>query len=293
MILDTEYSQHSFVLPETKQNQQKKSKIELFAMSGYVHFFLVSSLRKTILKKQLRQNELMNKTPFTSMNDYEIYIINRYTDTSIMFQLLSIIQKTRYFTIDTESDLFTNRPSLIQIEIINADVSRVLLIETCHLPLDRLSLQFWYIRSLFKFIFNSSNTIFTWSDGRKELHDFISYDLFTSEMIHMPEMEDIQELFKDWFNRSNRIDTLRRPKWGLQSAIVELFDEFLNKSETLNQWSRGLSRIPQTPEEAFKIQSMIQYATNDCLAVTKLAFAIGRLQVRYRKTRFDSIIYYF
>lgn len=262
-------------------------------MSGYVHFFLVSSLRKTILKKQLRQNELMNKTPFTSMNDYEIYIINRYTDTSIMFQLLSIIQKTRYFTIDTESDLFTNRPSLIQIEIINADVSRVLLIETCHLPLDRLSLQFWYIRSLFKFIFNSSNTIFTWSDGRKELHDFISYDLFTSEMIHMPEMEDIQELFKDWFNRSNRIDMLRRPKWGLQSAIVELFDEFLNKSETLNQWSRGLSRIPQTREEAFKIQSMIQYATNDCLAVTKLAYAIGRLQVRYRKTRFDSIIYYF
>ena len=95
----------------------------------------------------------------------------------------------------------------------------------------------------------------------------------------MPIMEDIQDLFQHWFDRSDRIDPLCRPKWGLQSAIVELFNEFIDKSETLNQWSRGLSRTPRSLKEEFKIQSMIQYATNDCLAVTKLAYAIGRLKL--------------
>ena len=253
------------------------------------------SLEKTLLKKQLRQQELFDKTPFQSLNHYEIYTINRYTDTSVMFHLLSIVQQTQYFTIDTESDLFTNRPSLIQIEIINADVSRVLLIETCHLPLDRLSLQFWYIRSLFKCIFRSSNTIFTWSNGKKELNEFISYGLFNHELIDMSKMEDIQQLFKSWFDQSDRIDSLCRPKWGLQSAIVELFDEYLDKNETLNQWSRGLSRRPRNLAEEFKIQSMIQYASNDCLAVTKVAYTIGRLKVKFsrRRKKLDSIISFF
>ena len=36
-------------------------------------------------------------------------------------------------------------------------------------------------------------------------------------------------------------------RWGLQAAIVEQFNQFLDKTETLNKWSRGLY-YPRDPE---------------------------------------------
>lgn len=239
------------------------------------------SFKQSLLKKQLRESRLAHKAPFTPLNDYEIYLINRHTDTFVLFELINLVQRTRFFTIDTESDIFSNRPALIQVELIDPIVSRVLLIEVCHLPLDRQSLTFWYIRSLMKFILRPSNHIFTWSNGKQELRSFVSYGLFEAELIDALDIEDIQQEFKCWFDQSDRVDSVHRPIWGLQSAVVELFDEYLEKGETFNQWSRGLHLPPASSHSNHrsKIEAMIKYATNDCLSVTKVAYAIGRLHV--------------
>ena len=58
--------------------------------------------------------------------------------------------------------------------------------------------------------------------------------------------------------------------WGLQAAMADEFEQFLDKNETLNIWSRGLYR-PDHKMYSHKMISMIYYAIDDCLAVTKLA----------------------
>ncbi len=61
----------------------------------------------------------------------------------------------------------------------------------------------------------------------------------------------------------------------MRAAINDSFSEFLNKTETLNKWRRGLTYSNNTDNVYIqKIQAIINYAINDCLAVTKLAYLI-------------------
>ncbi|CAF2115950.1 unnamed protein product [Rotaria magnacalcarata] len=68
----------------------------------------------------------------------------------------------------------------------------------------------------------------------------------------------------------------RNHKWSLQMAITYVFREFLDKTRTQSSWSRSLdlsrlkrSFIPNMKQKTI-VKQMIQYAVNDCLAVTKL-----------------------
>jgi hypothetical protein len=75
--------------------------------------------------------------------------------------------------------------------------------------------------------------------------------------------------------------------WSLQDAIGWTTHQFLDKSETINKWSCGLdvnlntwrrrilSKYEYNPtEEKRRRSSMLNYASNDCLAVTELYFII-------------------
>ncbi len=64
-------------------------------------------------------------------------------------------------------------------------------------------------------------------------------------------------------------------KWALQCAVADTYRQFLNKHETLNVWSQCVYR-QNDGEYTKKLVSMIKYAANDCLAVTKLAYIIGQ-----------------
>jgi hypothetical protein len=64
------------------------------------------------------------------------------TDTHLPHDIIHISQNTTYFTIDTESDLWTNKLVLIQIERIRDVVPIVILVEVCHLPSHRQSSMF-------------------------------------------------------------------------------------------------------------------------------------------------------
>ena len=174
-----------------------------------------------------RNQELSINPAFISLNNYEIYLVNESTNTNTLHELIRLAQSSQYFSIDTESDLYTNCPALIQID---------------------------------------------------ELRKFLIYELYTEEALWQSIMVDIQKEFKPWrFEQIGFYETGQHP-WGLQNAIYKMYNEFLDKIQRLNRWSQGLYRQKLNP----KIQSMIQYASNDCRAVTKLAVSMQQLTVSKR-----------
>jgi hypothetical protein len=219
---------------------------------------------------------------FVPLTDYRTYVVNKFTDAPMLHYLIELAKQTKYFSVDTESDIFTNRPALIQIEFIHQAGSTVVLVEACHLPFNQQSLRFWLIRSLLKFILRPSNVIYSWGNAREELLRFLPYGLFSGGTVGELNVVDIQTKFKLWYDRSGRSKPDGRLRWGLQAAIAETFDEFLDKKQTLNVWSRGLYDPRRPPRSNSQVQSMINYAVNDCLAVTRLAYAIEELIVSSR-----------
>ena len=239
--------------------------------SFYLNVLLVPTLSQTLSKRQRRNDELNIKPQFTPLHPHAVHIVNRFTNTHLLHDLIQIAQRTEHFSIDTESDMYTNRPALIQIECIGQHRSTVILVEMRHLPADEKGLVFWLIRSLLKFVLEPRKTIYSWSDARRELTRFTSCGLFSADTIQQLHCVDVQHKFKQWHDSLGMVDPLRRPQWALQAAIAFAFDQFLDKSETMNTWSRGLQqRSTATDRDQQKVQSMIRYAVNDCLAVTKL-----------------------
>ena len=241
------------------------------------------SFREALEKKRERNQALSHLPPFTSMNEFVVYGVNRWTDSLVLFDLMCLAQNTTHFTIDTESDVHTNRPSLIQVEMIHRSKSTVVLVEVGHLPRDRISAKFWWIKGVLKFIFEANKTVYTWGKIEDELMPFVSTGLFTEEMIKEVKSVDVQFEFKSWFNRTQTLDPMGTKRWGLQTAIRETFNQFLDKSETFNTWSRGLFNYHSQHRNEQKIEAMINYAVNDCLAVTKLANRIKVLEVSVLK----------
>lgn len=207
------------------------------------------------------------------MTHFQMVLINRTTNSDELHDVIRLAQKAQYFSADTEGDIITNRSSLIQFELINKETSTIILIETHHLPMEKQSLTFWLIRAILKFILLPSKTIYSWGDAYDELFKFLDCGLFTQEQLRQPCLIDLQEEFKHWhFHQHGYYERKPHEKWGLQPAIHNTFGEFLDKSQRLNRWSRGLYCNPHNP----KVRSMIIYAMNDCLAVTKLAFKMGK-----------------
>ncbi|CAF4379706.1 unnamed protein product [Rotaria magnacalcarata] len=145
-------------------------------------------------------------------------------------------------------------------------------------------------------IFKPSNVIISWGDTKRELESFISCKLISIKLIQQINDIDVQGYFNDWhdnllendydhplfdnkemlcsYSRKSLED--RNHKWSLQMAITYVFREFLDKTRTQSSWSRSLdlsrlkrSFIPNMKQKTI-VKQMIQYAVNDCLAVTKL-----------------------
>ena len=191
---------------------------------------LVPSSKRRNLKQRLRNEELSHNPPFIPLNNYEIHLVNKSTDINLLHDLIRLAQSTKYFTIDTESDIYTNCSALIQIEFIDQNVATIILIETCHLPMNQQALKFWLIRSIFKFILQPTKIIFAWGSPIDELKRFLVYGLYTNETIYEPKMADIQDEFKLWhFKQVHLYETGCHP-WGLQNDIYHMYKQFSDKS---------------------------------------------------------------
>lgn len=218
-----------------------------------------------LAKKRMQNERLSVKSKFTPLTRTSTYLLNRHSSMERWYYFIDLAQQTERFTIGTQGDFRSQRPALIQVEMIHHVLTTVILIEMCHLPIDRSSISCHLIRKLFERIFDPDKSIFSWGDGREDLRSFLCFDFFTAQMLENAYFTDIQAEFKRWYRRQFSFDPMKNNKWGLQRAIATIFDEFLDKSQTLNQWSR-----PLHVDHNLKIDKMIEYAVNDCLAVTKL-----------------------
>ena len=81
---------------------------------------LVPSSKRRNLKQRLRNQELSDNPP---LNNYEIHLVNKSTDINLLHNLIRLAQSMKYFTIDADSDIYTNCPALIQIEFIDQNIS--------------------------------------------------------------------------------------------------------------------------------------------------------------------------
>ncbi|CAF4759424.1 unnamed protein product, partial [Rotaria magnacalcarata] len=79
-------------------------------------------------------------------------------------------------------------------------------------------------------------------DPIKELSTFVTYGLFTSDEFQIEKLVNMQHKFKKWFRRQYQFDPTGGNLWGLQPAILATYGEFLDKTETLNIWNRGLGQ---------------------------------------------------
>ena len=249
-------------------------------------------------QKELDEKLSMLLPRFTSLNDYEIYLINDKTSTSLLHDLIPLARATGVYTIDTELDYFTHVGSLIQIEFIG-EKSVVLLIETCHLPTNP-SLLFWLITSLLQVVLKPSNLIYAWGNIKKELKDFLEYELFTKNMIKQLGAKDIQKKFKNWYNQvfvhtcslpplyKDNISCkcthrpMKNPSdaWSLQRAIAYTFNEYHDKTCRNSEWSRRLDYINS--------RKLISYAVRDCLTVSKLVMVIDKKFTKQQLEQYNT-----
>jgi hypothetical protein len=194
-----------------------------------------------------------------------------------MHDLIYLAQKTRRFTIDTQFDKGTGRPSLIQIEFNNEVLSIVGLVEACHLPTDRDSLSFWLIRSLFKFVLQPTKVIYSWGSVAEALAPFVQYGYFTNDTQNI----DVQHEFRSWYRDFDPEGCANQPRWLLTSALAASTDEYLDETERSNVWSLGLFPYNAAHGDLQKIGRLVNYASNRCLAITKLArfIRVGKVSI--------------
>ena len=243
---------------------------------------------------------------------YKVNLVNRLTRSMTFHTLLARIKEVKKFTIDTEGDFPSNKPILIQVQLIdeNCATSMVLLFEMAHLP-QADEYGFRWIQKLLTTIMDPSNKVYTWDNVKRELFGFVQYNLFTTEVVQALNTYDVQYYFKRWYNDrfphnegcvgkythadSRYCQCKHRPykyldhKWSLQLAMAETFNEFFDKRFRKSRWSHGLdsrfdpdySTTSANEEKTaayrrrqFRRERLIKYAAFDCLSTTKLAMVV-------------------
>jgi len=247
---------------------------------------LLSRNRKWTPKKVIKEEKLRSLckqgilTPFKQPENYSCYFIHSKTDIFIMDKLIDEAKLTYHYSMDTEGDALTNRPATIQVEFIREHESPIMIIiEANYLPPTNSPL-FKKIQQLSSIIFTSNNTIYSWGPPKKEIEEFIQFNLF-NKPIQMNEM-----------NVQNEVDPYE--KCGLQNMIESTFKQHLDKTATLAEWSCGIdlslgTYIPEhvvgaertyrmKEEEKYRL-ILKQYAVNDVFAVTKLSYDMNLINL--------------
>ena len=307
----------ALALQERKQNNEKKKKQKTLQQR--------QQQWKRNQDKRERNQQLSRLPTFTSDQPYKVIFINYMTAYFVILRLIERARKTKYFSIDTETDDITRKPALIQIEFVqfeqNNDVREekiIVVFEMCQLP-SKTSWIYPRVQQLLEAIFHPSKTFLTWDNEKNQLFKFIIYQLFETVPIGALYFINVQDGFKDWYNNTYKHEDdcymatfndisddpectcSHRPyknpgdKWSLQRAVSTIFKQFLDKSLTRNNWGQGLDiRLYQniqpdvplyditsclTEEQEQNRLELVQYAIDDCLALTKVAFTIGKYLV--------------
>jgi hypothetical protein len=149
--------------------------------------------------KQRTNTEFSAHPSFQSLTSYRVYFINHTTLESTMDYLIETTKQSKIFTIDTKRDYLSDIAALLQVECTGA-TSVLMLFECWHLP-DSNSPLFRKVCRLLSTIFDPTNEIQAWGDIYKELLPFLRFNIFSNSDIHSINSLDIQQLFREWYNR--------------------------------------------------------------------------------------------
>ena len=225
---------------------------------------------------------------------YEIVHVHRFTSSRTIQMLINHFESCCRYSIDTESDRFTNELSLIQIHSIPRCLpSFIILLELNHLP-SVMSTLHDQIKILLHRVFRLGNTIYSWGPLSKELAPIIAMELITG--LGPALSINLQGQFFNWYRgaqplcevccpiqSSTRISS-RSPScscdisspyvgahkvWSLQNAILYTSGLFLDKKMTRRSWSVMLD-CHYSPLSEKERQQRVIYAIHDTFAVTYL-----------------------
>lgn len=222
---------------------------------------------------------------------YDVVFVNRYSSSKIIQEVIDHFKNCFRFTIDTESDYYTNQLSLIQVHSIPSHLpSLVVLIELNHLP-SQDSSSMIKLKELFSVLFRFENIIHSWGTLSLELQSIFSMRLCTGSIQAL--LINLQEVFLGWYCKalppcaacgSNQFLTRTNlecicmknfPKikpnelWSLQNAIRYAAELFLDKTSTKRNWSASLDPRYSSLSTSEQVRR-VNYAVNDCLSVTYL-----------------------
>ncbi|CAF4972867.1 unnamed protein product [Rotaria sp. Silwood1] len=257
-------------------------------------------------EKECRYEQLFS--PYHPSKSYVLYFINSLTTEAELKMLCNVIKGATDFIFDTESDIRSYTPALIQVLIVQEDPepSLVLLIETTHLP-DISSNRFREIQNLFYHLFRIGTNLYSWGPLVDELERFQIYQLFS---ISIPSnVFNVQRIFTGWFNEHinmkpddnnnttdyddsivinapqfdpelflpptmmNHLKIINNQLWSLQDAIAYIFYQYLSKRETLRSWAIGLDKRLPSRDKNYSLnyrKRLIKYASYDCLSLMEI-----------------------
>ncbi|MGL4663020.1 MAG: hypothetical protein ACRCV7_05015 [Culicoidibacterales bacterium] len=212
---------------------------------------------------------------FMPFNHYRYYVINESIDIDLLHDIVRLAQKSQLFTLNTQLNVcHWNRPICIAIEMIDTNLSTILLVQVNELPRNRSSLRFWLTRAIFKSIFEERKTIYVWGNIIYKLSPFLKYGLFTIETIETPRSVDIQKKFKYWHSTTySYTPDEKNFVWDLQLAVAMTYYQQLDQSVLLSEWNEPSSELNDNKLDTSNA-TLIHFLCCRCLAITKLTDTI-------------------
>jgi hypothetical protein len=238
------------------------------------------------LKNKLTEHRFASKyPPFTPLQHHR-YFFNRKTDEQILNQIIDVAKGSTIILLDTESvPVFRqpNRPGLIQLQLIPNDATpTVIIVEVHHLP-STDSNEFQLMKTFFRIVLDSEKIVYTWGKI-DELEPFVEFNLFNTEQIYSPENENLQNIFKIYWQQSHKHESSndckceecigKKPNqtWKLLDAVAYQLNEWLDKRHTCSPFDIGLDpQLGQSHPNQFEYRNILtNYAANDVLSMEKL-----------------------
>ena len=247
-------------------------------------------------RKELENRQRSDQIPpfIIPSSYYEIIHVHRFTSSRTIQMLIDHCESCSRYSIDTESDRFTNELSLIQIHSIPRSLpSFVILLELKQLPALKSTLHD-QIKILLHRVFRLGNTIYSWGPLSKELAPIIAMDLIT--VLGPALLINLQAEFFNWYRGtqppcevccpiqsstpiSSRSSSCScdipspyvgaHEVWSLQNATLYTSGLFLDKKMTRRSWSVMLD-CHYSPLSEKERQQRVIYAIHDTFAVTYL-----------------------
>lgn len=156
-----------------------------------------------LFKNSLILVALLNIDDFLQISNLiksKIFIINKLTNRHLLHDIIHLAQQTNNFLINVNYGVVRkNKGDRIEIEFLGKNISTIILVQINHLPKQKDSLQFFLIRSIFKFVFDTKKNICYLPDASTNIKNMLKYELFNIEMLEQVNSIEVStDKFKEW-----------------------------------------------------------------------------------------------